>query len=97
MTAARRGGTVTVVGAGGPTAKIEFSAYEIFHDDKKLTGSFHGGISMRRDLPMLTSLWRNGRLPIESLMNGTARLDDINEVTRKQKSGEVVRTPILFD
>lgn len=95
--AARRGGTVTIVGAGAPDAKVELSAYELFHDDKRLTGSFHGGISMRRDLPMLTALWRSGRMPVEKLMNGTARLEDINAVTKQQQSGAVVRTPILFD
>ena len=90
--AVRRGGTVTVVGAGRPDQVVEIPAYELFHDDKKLTGSFHGGISMHRDLPMLVGLWRNGRLPIERLINGTARLADINEVVTAQQSGSVVRT-----
>jgi S-(hydroxymethyl)glutathione dehydrogenase/alcohol dehydrogenase len=95
--AARRGGTITVVGAGAPSARIELSAYELFHDDKRLTGSFHGGISLRRDLPMLASLWRSGRLPIEKLMSGAATLQGINDVVDAQRSGRVVRTPILFD
>jgi len=94
--AVRRGGTVTVVGAGAPNAQVQISAYELFHDDKKLTGSFHGGISLRRDLPMLTALWRTGRLPVEKLMHGEASLDGINDVVKAQKSGAVVRTPILF-
>jgi S-(hydroxymethyl)glutathione dehydrogenase/alcohol dehydrogenase len=94
--AARRGGTVTVVGAGAPNTNVSISAYELFHDDKKLTGSFHGGISLRRDLPMLTALWRTGRLPVEKLMHGQASLDGINDVVKAQKSGAVVRTPILF-
>ncbi len=95
--AARRGGTVTVVGAGAPTATVQFSAYELFHEDRKLTGSFHGGISLRRDLPMLTALWRTGRLPVEKLMHGEATLDGINEVVAAQKSGAVVRTPLVFN
>jgi S-(hydroxymethyl)glutathione dehydrogenase/alcohol dehydrogenase len=93
---ARRGGTITVVGAGAPSATVQLSAYELFHDDKKLTGSFHGGISLRRDLPMLTALWRAGRLPVEKLMNGTATLETINDVVAAQTSGVVVRTPIIF-
>ncbi|HKP06109.1 MAG TPA: alcohol dehydrogenase catalytic domain-containing protein [Microbacterium sp.] len=95
--AVRKGGTVTVVGAGAPGAVVEIPAYELFHDDKKLTGSFHGGISMRRDLPMLTDLWRAGRLPVEKLMTGTAELADINRVVADQRSGAVVRTPIHID
>lgn len=92
--AVRRGGTVTVVGAGRPGETVEIPAYELFHDDKKLTGSFHGGISMRRDLPWLVSLWRSGRLPVQRLIDGTADLADINDVVRDQQSGKVVRTII---
>lgn len=92
----RRGGTVTVVGAGAPGAIVEIPAYELFHDDKRITGSFHGGISMRRDLGMLTDLWRRGRLPVERLLTGSAELVDINRVVADQRAGTVVRTPLLI-
>src|SRR5699024_1070679 len=87
----RRGGTVTVVGAGRPDQVVEINAYELFHDDKKLTGSFHGGMSMHRDLPLLVGLWRSGRLPVEKLIDGTAELRDINDVVAAQQSGEALR------
>jgi S-(hydroxymethyl)glutathione dehydrogenase/alcohol dehydrogenase len=89
--AARRGGTVTVVGAGRPTETVQIPAYELFHDDKRLTGSFYGGISMHRDLPMLVGLWRTGRLPVERLIDCTAGLDAINDVVQAQQAGDVVR------
>ncbi|MFR9805996.1 alcohol dehydrogenase catalytic domain-containing protein [Pseudonocardia sp. RS010] len=95
--AVRRGGTVTVVGAGRPGDTVPLSAYEIFHDDKKLTGSFHGGISMRRDIGMLVDLWRTGRLPIERLISGTADLKEINEVVAAQRDGSVVRTVLTME
>lgn len=90
--AVRRGGTVTVVGAGRPDQVVEINAYELFHDDKRLTGSFHGGISMHRDLPILVGLWRTGRLPVERLIDGTADLAAINEVVAGQQAGTVLRT-----
>lgn len=95
--AARRGGTVTVVGAGRPGDTVPLSAYEIFHDDKKLTGSFHGGISMRRDLGMLVGLWRAGRLPVEKLIAGTVDLGEIDEVVAAQRDSTVVRTVLTMD
>lgn len=95
--AVRRGGTVTVVGAGRPGDTVPLSAYELFHDDKKLTGSFHGGISMRRGIGMLVELWRTGRLPIERLISGTADLKEINEVVAAQRDGSVVRTVLTMD
>lgn len=90
--AVRRGGTVTVVGAGRPDEVVELNAYQVFHDDKRLTGSFHGGISMRRDLSMLVDLWRSGRLPVERLIDKTVDLSEINEVVAAQQSGSVLRT-----
>jgi S-(hydroxymethyl)glutathione dehydrogenase/alcohol dehydrogenase len=90
--AVRRGGTVTVVGAGRPDQVVEISAYELFHDDKRLTGSFHGGMSMHRDLPTLVGLWRCGQLPVDRLIDGTAGLSHINEVVKAQQAGDVVRT-----
>lgn len=90
--AVRRGGTVTIVGAGKPGETVPLSTYELFHDDKKLTGSWHGGFSMRRDLDLLVDLWRAGRLPVESLISGTADLGEINTVVGEQRTGQVVRT-----
>lgn len=94
--ATRRGGTVTVVGAGHPGDAVSIPAYELFHDDKKLTGSWHGGISMRRDLGMLVDLWRAGRLPVEELLSGTADLKDIASVVQAQQDASVVRTVITM-
>jgi S-(hydroxymethyl)glutathione dehydrogenase / alcohol dehydrogenase len=94
--AVRRGGTVTVVGAGRPDEVVELNAYEVFHDDKRLTGSFHGGISMRRDLPLLVDLWRAGRLPVDRLIDGTVDLAGINDVVAAQQSGTVVRQMMVM-
>lgn len=90
--ATRRGGTITVVGAGRPDQTVELNAYELFHDDKRLTGSFHGGMSMHRDLPILVGLWRNGRLPVEKLIDSVVDLSEINDVVKAQQAGDVVRT-----
>jgi S-(hydroxymethyl)glutathione dehydrogenase/alcohol dehydrogenase len=90
--ATRRGGTITVVGAGRPDQFVKINAYELFHDDKRLTGSFHGGISMQRDLPVLVALWRSGRLPVEKLIDGVVDLSQINDVVEAQQAGDVVRT-----
>jgi len=93
--ATRRGGSITVVGAGRPGQKIEIDAYELFHDEKRLVGCFAGGMTLARDLPVLVDLWSSGRLPIESLIDGTADLGRINEVAAAQGAGEVLRTILL--
>gem|GEM_PF-5488280 len=80
-----------MIGAGRPGETVQIPAYELFHDDKRLTGSFYGGISMHRDLPALVGLWRAGRLPVERLIDGTAELAAINEVVEAQQASHVVR------
>lgn len=82
---------MTVVGAGRPNQVVEINAYELFHDDKKITGSFHGGISMHRDLDMLVNLWRTGRLPVEELITDTIDLSGINEAVAAQQNGDALR------
>jgi S-(hydroxymethyl)glutathione dehydrogenase/alcohol dehydrogenase len=95
--AVRRGGTVTVVGAGRPDQQVQIPAYEMFHDDKKITGSFHGGISMHRDLPILVKLWRTGRLPVDRLIDGTADLAQINQVVTAQQRGDSLRVMLTMN
>lgn len=90
-TAARRGGRVVVVGAGHVDDPVEFSALELFHDEKTIRGSFYGSSDMKREVPRLTALWRSGRLDLQSMVADVVALDDINEVARRQGDGEVVR------
>lgn len=89
--AARRGGRVIVVGAGHADDPVEFSALELFHDEKALRGSFYGSSDMQLEVPRLTALWRTGRLDLKSMVADVVGLDDINEVARRQGDGEVVR------
>ncbi|HEV7534337.1 MAG TPA: alcohol dehydrogenase catalytic domain-containing protein [Acidimicrobiia bacterium] len=94
--ALRRGGTLAVVGAGRLDDQVVFSAYEVFHDEKKLTGSFYGGFNMHRDLDFLVSLWRSGRVPVERLLDRTEPLEAINDVVAAQRRGEVVRVMLTL-
>lgn len=94
--AARRGGRVVVVGAGKPTDFVEFSALELFHDEKQLVGSFYGSSDMRRELPRLISLWRAGRLDLDRMVDGRVDLDDINDAVAAQRSGTSLRTMLTL-
>lgn len=90
--ATRRGGRITVVGAGRPGQQVTIDAYKLFHDEKRLVGCYAGGMTMRNDLPWLTHAWASGRLPIEKLIDGTTGLENVNEVIAAQQAGSVLRT-----
>lgn len=96
--AARRGGTMVIVGAGGPEEKVEFTAQELFVNEKKVLPSFYGSVDVRRDIDRMVALWRAGRLDLEGMVSSRIRLDDINQgIDVLQRGGNVIRQIVTFD
>ena len=50
-----------------------------------------------RDIARYVTLFRQGKLPVDKLLSGTLRLDQINEGFEKLASGKAVRQVVLFD
>lgn len=96
--AARRGGTVVVVGAGRADAMVEFSAQELFLQEKKILGSFYGSADVRRDFARMLALWRAGRLDLEGMISRRLSLDEINDGLQALRSarGDVIRQIVAF-
>jgi alcohol dehydrogenase len=59
-------------------------------------GSYIGSCVPLRDIPRYVALHETGRLPIERLMSGHIRLDDINSAFDKLAEGSVVRQIVTF-
>lgn len=93
---ARRGGRVVVVGAGRPDDMVEFSAQDLFHDEKRLIGSYYGSSDMRLELPRLIALWRTGRLDLAAMVDEVVDLEKINDVAASQRAGTSLRTMLTF-
>jgi S-(hydroxymethyl)glutathione dehydrogenase/alcohol dehydrogenase len=93
--AARRGGTVTVVGAGGPDATVEFNAFELFYDGKTLHGSLYGSADVRRDYHRLLDLWRAGLLDLEGMISQRITLDQVDDALNALGRADVIRQVIL--
>jgi alcohol dehydrogenase len=60
-------------------------------------GSYFGSSVPDRDVPRYLDLFRQGRLPVEKLLSGTLKLDEINEGFDRLASGSVTRQVIVFD
>lgn len=93
--AARRGGRVVVVGAGSADDTVTFSAQELFHDQKSITGSFYGSSDMRRQVPRMVALWRSGALRLDAFTDTVVPLDDLERAAAGQRAGRVLRTVIV--
>ena len=93
----RRGGTTTTAGLPPPGANFALPVVNLVAEERTIKGSYIGTCVPQRDLPHFVSLYRTGRLPVNRLMSGHLRLEDINEAFDRLHSGEAVRQVIVFD
>jgi S-(hydroxymethyl)glutathione dehydrogenase/alcohol dehydrogenase len=93
--AARRGGTVVVVGAGRADQQVQFTPFELLFDGKKMLASLYGSADVRRDYARLLGLWRAGRLDLEGMITQRLKLDDIDHALAALGSGDIIRQVII--
>jgi S-(hydroxymethyl)glutathione dehydrogenase/alcohol dehydrogenase len=93
--AARRGGTVVVVGAGRADQQVEFSPFELLFEGKRIVPSLYGSGDPPRDFGRLLSLWRAGRLDIEGMVSRRLRLDQLGDALATLGAGDVIRQVII--
>lgn len=91
------GGRTITVGLPPPDARISLSPLGFVAEGRSLIGSYLGSAVPTRDIPRFVSLWRSGRLPVESLVSSTIRLDEVNEAMDNLADGNAVRQLIGFD
>lgn len=90
------GGRTITVGLPPPDARISVPPLGFVAEGRALIGSYLGSAVPARDIPRFVSLWRSGRLPIESLVSLAIRLDQINDGMDQLADGKAVRQIISF-
>ena len=60
-------------------------------EERSIRGSYMGSCVPQRDIPMLMSLYRRGKLPVDKLKSGFVSLDQINEGFDRLSDGTVLR------
>jgi S-(hydroxymethyl)glutathione dehydrogenase / alcohol dehydrogenase len=96
-TAARRGGTIVVVGAGRSDQQVQFSPFELLFEGKRILPSLYGSANARRDYGRLLDLWRAGRLDLDGMISQRLRLDEVNQAMAALGNGDVIRQVIIND
>jgi S-(hydroxymethyl)glutathione dehydrogenase / alcohol dehydrogenase len=94
--AARRGGTIIVVGAGRADQHVEFTPFELLFDGKQMIGSLYGSADVRTDYHRLLNLWRAGRLDLEGMITQRVELEDLDDALAALGQGEVIRQVINY-
>jgi S-(hydroxymethyl)glutathione dehydrogenase/alcohol dehydrogenase len=94
---ARRGGVVTLVGAGRYDASVTFGALSLMADAKQIRGSVYGETDAARDLPVLADLAVRGKLDLAALVTRRIGLAEVNDAFEQMTNGNGARTIVTFD
>jgi S-(hydroxymethyl)glutathione dehydrogenase/alcohol dehydrogenase len=93
---ARRGGIVTLVGAGRYDEHVTLPALSLMADAKQVRGSVYGSTDAARDIPKLAELAAGGRLDLEALVTERIGLDDVNAAFAAMAAGNGARRIVVF-
>ncbi len=94
---ARRGGTVTIVGAGAFDDMVSFSAANLMVDGRTVRGCVFGSTDPLRDFPKLVRWQECGLLDLERLVTKRIGLDDIDEAFGEMLDGKGARSVVVLD
>lgn len=90
------GGRMVMIGMPHSGAMAEYEPVVLAYMSQGMVGSKMGDVVIRRDIPWLADLYRQGRLKLDELVSGRWSLDQINEAIDDTKAGGAKRNVILF-
>jgi len=92
----RRGGTTVTAGLPPPNHTFALPQVNLVAEERTVKGSYIGTCVPNRDLPRYIELYRRGKLPVDRLMSGRLKLDEINVGFDRLHEGKAVRQVIVF-
>ncbi len=92
----RRGGHTVVVGIGGRADTVTWSALELFHFGRTLSGCVYGSTDPDRDVPRLIEQVRSGALDLAALVTRRIRLDEVESALDDMAEGRGARALVVF-
>jgi alcohol dehydrogenase len=92
----RRGGMTVTAGLPPPDARLPLPLVALVAEERTVKGSYIGTCVPSRDIPRFIALYRRGALPVDRLLSGHLKLDDINEAFDRLHEGQAIRQVILF-
>jgi S-(hydroxymethyl)glutathione dehydrogenase/alcohol dehydrogenase len=94
---ARRGGQAILVGVPSLDVQVSVPAMiGLIVQEKTIKGCWYGSSDVRRDVPRLLDLYKEGELKLDELISREIWLDGINDAFEAMKSGEVARSVVVY-
>lgn len=91
------GGSIIMAGMTGNDDYMRLNPMMGAYLEQRLIGSKMGGTVLRRDIPRLIELYRQGRLKLDELISNRYRLEQINDAIADTAKGGTRRNVILFN
>jgi len=92
----KRGGTTVTAGLPHPNATWAMPSTHLVAEERTIKGSYIGTCVPARDLPRYIDLYKQGKLPVNKLMTGKLKLEQINEGFDLLHEGKAVRQVVTF-
>lgn len=92
-----RMGTMVLAGMSPDGDHAQINNTAIACEQQKILGSKMGGSRLNTDIPKLLRLHRAGRLKLKELVGGLYPLEKINDAIAAAKSGDAMRSVVVFD
>jgi S-(hydroxymethyl)mycothiol dehydrogenase len=89
-------GTVVLVGVPRPDMRLDLPMLDVFGRGGALKSSWYGDCLPERDFPMLISLFRQGRMPLDKFVSETIGLDAVEPAFERMERGEVLRSVVVL-
>lgn len=97
MAMTRRGGETVLVGIPAMDVMLTIPAMVgLVLTERSLRGCWLGSADLRRDIPRLIELYRQGELRLDELVSRRIGLEDVNSAFASLESGEVARSVIVY-
>ena len=88
-----KAGTIVITGVGYYDMVLPGGILIGYH--RRLQGSLFGGANPLYDIPMILSLWHEGRIKLDELITKRYTLDEINEGYQDLMDGKNIRGVIV--
>jgi alcohol dehydrogenase len=91
----RYGGSVVTAGLSPSVEKFAFNQSNLVSQEKSIRGSYMGSCVPVRDIPRFISLYRQGRLPVDRLLDRTIGFEDLNSAFDSLQANATVRQVLV--
>jgi S-(hydroxymethyl)glutathione dehydrogenase / alcohol dehydrogenase len=96
LDAVRPGGGLVLVGLAPMGTATNFPSAKLAREEKRVIGSYYGGVQPRQDFPMLLEWVRAGKLDLAPMISRTWKLEEINEAFAEMLKGDIGRGVVVM-